>query len=111
MLCLFPLFQSQVVPPPPPPVIIADEPEYEVQEILKSQFRGHGRSRTLHFLVKWLNYGRDRNSWQPMINCVSARKRIEAYYDKFPRAAGHNSWQQLYEEARLQRDEEEDAST
>src|SRR5262249_45826286 len=52
-----PSFPNQQPPPPPPAVEVDGEPEYEVEEILSSQyFRKH-----LQYLVKWEGYSKDEN--------------------------------------------------
>jgi transposase InsO family protein len=51
--------------PPPGPVTVEGEEEYEIESIIKSELRGRGRSRRLHYLVRWKGYGPEADSWVP----------------------------------------------
>ena len=57
-----PSFPSQIVPPPPPPELIDEEEHYEVEQILKSEYKKVGRKNFLRFLVKWKGYSNEHNS-------------------------------------------------
>ncbi|KAF8457631.1 hypothetical protein BGX38DRAFT_1156355 [Terfezia claveryi] len=52
------------IQPPPPPVIIEDEPEWEVDEIVDSCFRG----RTLEYLARWVDLGNTPETLEPYFN-------------------------------------------
>jgi hypothetical protein len=49
------------VQPPPLPEIVNGEPEFEVEKILADRTRGT----QLEFLVKWLGFAQEHNSWEP----------------------------------------------
>lgn len=53
------------VQPPPLPVEINDELEYEVEAILLHRDVKRGKRSTREYLVKWLGYGPEHNSWEP----------------------------------------------
>jgi predicted aspartyl protease len=67
---------------PPPDLNEEGEPEWEVEEILDSQFH-HGK---LRYLVKWLGYSNDHNSWQSEKDLIHAQEVIQEFYKKHPGA-------------------------
>lgn len=85
-----PFFPSQILPMPDPPTVIDDEEHFDVEQILKTQFRGRKKDK-LYVLVKWLDYSNADNQWIPIQNC-SAVEKLEEYYASHPRAAGYNVW-------------------
>jgi hypothetical protein len=69
-------------PPRPPPIITPDkEEEYEVEEILDSRLR----RRKLQYLVKWVGYGPEDNSWEPAENVENAAEKVEEFHRRHPR--------------------------
>jgi Chromo (CHRromatin Organisation MOdifier) domain len=61
----------------PPPELIGGEEEYEVEAI-----RNHwcqGRSKQLHYLIKWKGYPESDNTWKPA-DQVHAPDLIKLYY-------------------------------
>jgi len=70
------------VQPAPPPIIVDDEPEWEVDEIVDSRFRG----RTLEYLARWVGF--DKLTWEPadlFANAPSVVKRFHTSYPAKPR--------------------------
>jgi hypothetical protein len=68
--------------PPPPPVEIEGELEYEVEQILDSQlFRGK-----LQYLVKWVGYTEEHNTWEPAENLQHTQEAIDIFHRLHPSA-------------------------
>ena len=63
---LKPYKASGRVQPPPVPIEIEGELEYEVECILDKRINKRSRRRdSVEYLVKWLGYGHEHNSWEP----------------------------------------------
>ncbi len=77
-----PAFRQQAKPPPPPPIIIDDVPEYEVEQIIDSHVR---RGRT-EYLVKWKDYPREENTWEPRSMFTHSEETIEEFHRTHPTA-------------------------
>jgi RNase H-like domain found in reverse transcriptase/Reverse transcriptase (RNA-dependent DNA polymerase)/Integrase zinc binding domain/Chromo (CHRromatin Organisation MOdifier) domain/Retroviral aspartyl protease/Integrase core domain len=57
---------------PPPPQIIDGEPYYKVERILAHRDRRVGKKKTVReYLIKWLGYSDEHNSWEPTANLSS----------------------------------------
>jgi len=67
--------------PPPAPVDIEGELEYEVERILDCRDVRSGKKMQREFLVKWLGYGHEHNSWEPEANCLNAPKALNDYWE------------------------------
>jgi transposase InsO family protein len=65
----------------PPPEVVDGEVEYEVEAILTAR-TSHHRGRTLtHYLVKWVGYSDEWNTWEPernLTNCASLLQEFRA---------------------------------
>ena len=71
--------------PEPPPIKIEGEFEYEVEQILNSQLcRGN-----LHYLVKWLGYTKEHNTWEPLSNLTNANEAVKEFHKWHPSALCH----------------------
>lgn len=65
--------------PPPPPELIEGEWEFEVESILSHRFL---RNNKTEFLVKWLGYGPEHNTWEPEANCANCPDKVTEYWDR-----------------------------
>ena len=61
--------------PPPIPEEIAGEMEYEMEQVLSYD------GRRKKFLVKWLGYGHENNTWEPEKNLKNSSKLVQEYWD------------------------------
>jgi hypothetical protein len=64
---------------PPPPIIIADELEWEVEEILDSKLL----RKKLFYMAAWKNHPLD-NTWYPAANFNNAPELTQAFHRKYP---------------------------
>jgi hypothetical protein len=53
------------VQPPPPPIEIDDSLKYEVERVLGHREVKRGKGTRKEFLVKWLGYDHEHNTWEP----------------------------------------------
>jgi hypothetical protein len=67
------------ITPPPPPEIVEGEFEYEVESILSHRFL---RNNKTEFLVKWIGYGPEHNTWEPEANCANCPQVVSDYWDR-----------------------------
>jgi hypothetical protein len=82
------------VQPPPPPIELENCLEFEVERILDHRQVKRGRNRTTRneFLVKWLDYGPEHNTWEPESNLTNCGEILAGYW-KWIRS----SWQGVAE--------------
>ena len=68
---LKPYLSSGRVQPPPIPLDVDDEVEFEVEQILLHRDIKVGKRSRREYLIKWLGYGHEHNSWEPdsAMNC------------------------------------------
>jgi hypothetical protein len=59
--------------------------EYEVEEVLDSRYRRGG----LQYLVKWVGYPREENSWVKESGMRNARRKVQDFHRRHPAAAHH----------------------
>ena len=69
------------VQPPPPVTFVDGEPEYEVQSILDHRDVRTARGRALRreYLIKWLGYGPEHNTWEPDKNLANCPAILQKY--------------------------------
>ena len=71
-----PPMEHQVKHTKPPPAIDTHTPEWEVEEVIQHRWvRGK-----IQYLVKWLNYPPESNSWEPKANLKNCKELINAYH-------------------------------
>ncbi|GAQ93053.1 hypothetical protein KFL_012730010 [Klebsormidium nitens] len=68
------------VQPPPPPIEIDDSLEYEVERTLDNPTGKRGKGTKTEFLVKWLGYGPEHNTWEPEKNLTNCKDILEEYW-------------------------------
>ena len=68
--------------PPPAPVTIEGDEYFKVEKVIRSDMRGRGRNRRMHYLVRWQGYGPEHDSWVPEEEMELSRELI----DEFERA-------------------------
>ena len=64
--------------PPPPPFIIDGEYEYEVEWILDHKGTVSGKRK---FLVAWIGYGQEHNTWEPESNLTTCGDALQEYWN------------------------------
>ena len=69
---------------PPLPVIINDQLEWEVTQILNSQYKRH----KLYYTVQRTGYGQEEENEQPCENLENAQELVDEYHRRFPDAPG-----------------------
>ena len=71
--------------PEPPPIKIEGEFKYEVKQILDSWlYRGN-----LQYLVKWLRYTKEHNTWEPLSNLTNTDETVKEFHKWHPSASHH----------------------
>ena len=68
--------------PPPPAVQVDGHTEYEVQKILDSRIH----RRQLQYLVQWVGYGSEENTWEPEPNVQHAADAVAEFHRLHPGA-------------------------
>ncbi|SOV04618.1 uncharacterized protein UDID_17154 [Ustilago sp. UG-2017a] len=71
------------VQPPPPPVEVESDLEYEVEQIINSKV-DHRYRDPLFYLVRWVGYGPDHNSWEPASNLTHASDLLADFHTANP---------------------------
>ena len=71
--------------PDEPPDLDEDDPEtvYDVEKILEARVDDNG---TLEYLVTWLGYGDEHNSWEPAEELTQAAAKVRDFYREHPGA-------------------------
>jgi RNase H-like domain found in reverse transcriptase/Reverse transcriptase (RNA-dependent DNA polymerase)/Integrase zinc binding domain/Chromo (CHRromatin Organisation MOdifier) domain/Integrase core domain/Retroviral aspartyl protease len=70
--------------PVPDPVLIDGEPEWEVEEILDSKFRGKGKTKKLYYKVRWKDYPLEESTWESETAVENAPDVIKEFHKKYP---------------------------
>ena len=70
------------VQPPPPQLFVEGDWEFEVEKILlhREKKRGRGRKPKREYLVKWLGYNPEHNTWEPEANLSNCPELIKKYW-------------------------------
>ena len=66
--------------PLPPPIAVSDHMEFEVSEILDSKKTRSG----IRYLVSWVGYGPQDNTWEPIENLGNALDSLNDYHTRYP---------------------------
>lgn len=51
--------------PPPPAVVVDGEEEYQVERLVRKRRIRRGRGWSTQYLIRWLGYGPEHDTWQP----------------------------------------------
>jgi len=73
---------------PPPDIIMDDDgdhEEFEVERILDHQDEGDDRL----YLVRWLGYSPDDDTWEPARNLANAQQAVDLYLQSLPKPSSH----------------------
>ena len=77
---LKPYKASGRVQPPPVPIEIEGELEYEVERVLDKRIvKRRKKDRVVEYLVKWLGYGHEHNSWEPAKALANAQELVQLF--------------------------------
>ena len=77
---LKPYKASGRVQPPPVPIEIEGELEYEVERVLDKRIvKRRRKDRAVEYLVKWLGYGHEHNSWEPAKALANAQEMVQLF--------------------------------
>ena len=68
------------VQPPPPSLLIEGEVEFEVDRILDHRDRPLRKGQAHQYLVKWLGYGPEHNTWEPEQNLQNCQQSLRMYW-------------------------------
>jgi chromodomain protein Y len=67
------------LPDPPPGVEVQGEIEYEVDAVLDLKIK-NGKK---YYLVRWLGYERNEDSWEPEENLIHAQDKLAAFHSRY----------------------------
>lgn len=66
---------------PPPPIYFQENaPYFEVEEVLSHKEVRSGKRMVKRFLIKWVGYGPEHNTWEPECNLNAAA--LKSYWDR-----------------------------
>ena len=77
------------IQPPPLPELVDDEFEYIVEAVLGHRQVKTGKQHKTGYLVKWLGYGNEHDTFEPAASLANAKQEVQGY------------WQQQLPESRL----------
>ena len=64
--------------PPPVTLFLDGDEQYEVKTVLAVREARHNKK---EFLVKWLGYGPENNTWEPERNLTNCSEVLKTFYD------------------------------
>jgi hypothetical protein len=66
---------------PPPPIYFQENaPYFEVEEVLSHKEVRSGKRMVKRYLIKWVGYGQEHNTWEPECNLNAAA--LKSYWDR-----------------------------
>jgi hypothetical protein len=68
------------VKPPPPPIEIDDSLEYEVERVLEHREVKRGKQIRKEYLIKWLGYHYEHNTWEPEKHLAGCKDILTQYW-------------------------------
>ncbi|PIL29421.1 hypothetical protein GSI_09473 [Ganoderma sinense ZZ0214-1] len=71
-------------PPEPASIEVEGEEEYEVEEVLES--RRYGRWKKLQYLMHWMGWGPEHDSWEDAADLANAPKVVQKFHSTHPDA-------------------------
>jgi len=74
--------------PPPPPEVIDGNLEFTVERVLAHRDKRVGRRTTREYLIRWLGYGPEHDSWEPLAMLDNAAESISDYLADVEAKAG-----------------------
>ena len=75
------VYHSDGTVQPPPPILIEGDEEFEVDRILDHKDKFVNKTRTTReYLVKWLGYGPEHNTWEPERNLQNCQEALGNYW-------------------------------
>lgn len=77
---LKPYRDSGRVQPPPAPIEIEDSLEYEVERVLEHREVKRGKQVRKEYLVKWLGYHHEHNTWEPEKHLAHCKDILAEYW-------------------------------
>lgn len=84
---LRPYVRSGAYQPPPPPELMEDGGlEFEAEALLDFRERqvGSSRKKVPEYLVKWLGYSHEHNTWEPVSNLTNCAELVQEYQVSHP---------------------------
>jgi hypothetical protein len=66
-------------PVPPPAVLLDGSLEYEVEQIMAQRERRVGKRTRNEYLVKWLGYGHEHDTWEPEANLSNCARLVAEF--------------------------------
>ena len=70
------------VQPPPPPTVVNQLLEYEVERILDHRAVKRGKRNKFDYLVRWLGYGPEHNTWEPESSLRNSQDLLTEYWKR-----------------------------
>jgi transposase InsO family protein len=67
--------------PPPLPFEIEDDFEYEVERVLAHREVRFRKTTRIQYLIKWVGYGVEHNTWEPEDNLTNCSELLKLYWD------------------------------
>ena len=64
--------------PPPPTLFLDGDEQYDIDSVLQVR---QSSKRKREFLVKWLGYGPEHNTWEPESNLTNCSEVLQAFWD------------------------------